>query len=292
VKCAAALSEIANCFKLYSIDNKGYYPPMYCQNPYTLYMPSNPPVTYDPTPNGTYWMYFLARYVSHAKFGGASGTTAADVANSMNSVLWGCPNFVPVLSTIAGEQSVGGVATVYTGYGMNGFPEYTAQWPRAVDSTDLLGDTGPAGTTVDISAVSRLKTTNNWKTFTGPDNVTPGRWYKYKAYTNAADRALVGDCRAYVLEAAKATSASSFIGQVNILTIGSGQFWASNGPISPGESSYDYYRHGKYPPLASATQYSPNGGQIGYNVMFADGHVSKLLSREDGFKAARMRWPG
>ncbi len=293
VKCAAALAEIGNCFKLYSVDNKGYYPPT-CTRPgnvtsYTLYMPSSPPVTYDPgTANGTYWMYFLARYVSHAKFGGMTGTTAADVANSMNSVLWGCPNFVPVQTTLSGEQNVGGIATVYTGYGMNSFPEYTAQYPKPIDATDLLGDTGVGGSTVDPLARNCLLTsTDNWHTIGG------GRWYKYNAYTNAAERALIGDCRAYVLEASKATSTTAFIGQVNIMAIGlSGTFWNGGGAINPGESSYDYYRHGKYPPLATANQYSPIGGQVGYNVMFADGHVAKLLTRDEGFKAARQRFPG
>ena len=129
---------------------------------------------------------------------------------------------------------------------------------------------------------------SDWHTVGG------GRWYKYSAYTSAAERALVADCRAYVLEASGATGPGAFIGQVNILSIGAagGTFWAASTGISPGESSYDVYRHGKYPPMVSANQYSPNGGQIGYNVMFADGHVSKLLTREEGFKAARMRFPG
>ena len=46
------------------------------------------------------------------------------------------------------------------------------------------------------------------------------------------------------------------------------------------------------PPLINANQYSPNGGQIKYNLLYADGHVATLITREDGFKAARMRYPG
>jgi len=291
-KCAAALREIGDVFKLYSMDTKkGYYPPCFCTvspSPYKVFFKTNPPMTFDPSTasgSGTYWMYFLAPYVSHAKFGGATGTTAQDVSNSMNTILWGCPNFVPVQNNVGGEGNVAGIATVYTGYGMNAFPEYTAQHPA---QNALLGDSGTGtGPNADPLARSCLLSSNdNWTNYTG------GRWYTYKAYTSSADRALIGDCRAYVLEASGATGPNSFIGQVNIQAIGTtGQFWA-NGQISEGESSYDYYRHGKYPGMMNSLQYNVNGGKIGYNVLFADGHVSKLITREEGFKAARMRFPG
>ena len=225
---------------------KGYYPASYCVNSpaYTIYFPTIPPMTFTPQAGGgTYWMYFLAPYVSHTKFGSSRRTTAQDVSNSMSSILWGCPNFVPVVNTVGGEGTVNGIATVYTGYGMNAFPEYTAQYPA---SNAMLGDSGP-GTGPNVDPLARnclLTTPDNWHT------IASGKWYTYKDYTNPAEKALVGDCRFYVLEATGVKPAGSFIGQENFLSIGlGGGAWVGGGGPNEGEASYDFYRHGKYPPV-------------------------------------------
>jgi prepilin-type processing-associated H-X9-DG protein len=106
-------------------------------------------------------------------------------------------------------------------------------------------------------------------------------------YTNAAERALVGDCRAYVLEAFAAPSSAAIAGQADLNSPGT-TFWA--GP-SLGETSYDYYRHGKYP-RRIGNVFDTKGGKILFNILYADGHVSGVVTREEGIKAARMRWPG
>jgi len=200
----------------------------------------------------------------------------------MNSVLWGCPNFVPITVAAGDSRSAGGaggVALVYTGYGMNGFPEYTARNPVVgADPLNAIGDT------VDPNAVSSVDCSPayNWS------NITSGRWYKQKAYTSAADRALVGDCRAYVLEAFAVTSDAAIPGQAD-LNSPSSVFWV--GPYA-GETSYDFYRHGTYPRRSTNNQFNASGGKVGYNVLFADGHASTLVQRSDGFRAARLRFPG
>ena len=33
-------------------------------------------------------------------------------------------------------------------------------------------------------------------------------------------------------------------------------------------------------------------GVLAFNVLFADGHVTTLISRAEGHKVARMRYPG
>jgi prepilin-type processing-associated H-X9-DG protein len=278
-KCAASMREIGNAFAMYAMENKGYYPPLRCITNYRLSFSSNPPINYDGPQ--TYWMYFLAKYVSKGKFGKYTGATAQDAAYAMNSVLWGCPAFQPIASAST-TIAVGGVAVVYTGYGMNGFPEYTPTYPPLnADQYNLLGDGLSPG--LDTRAVSAVNCTpaQNWS------NITTGRWYKQKAYTNPAERALIGDCRVYVLEAMSAPGPQGIAAQADL----SGSIFWAGGP-DPGQTSYDFYRHGKYPKRANANTFNKVGGNVAYNVLYADGHVRTLVMREEGFKAARMRWPG
>jgi prepilin-type N-terminal cleavage/methylation domain-containing protein/prepilin-type processing-associated H-X9-DG protein len=297
-KCAAALREIGNAFKMYAIDNNQFYPPMrvayIAANPYKVMFGNE---QYQPV-NGaqTYWMYFLAKYVSKQKFGVSAGMTPEEVSRAINSVLWGCPNFVPV-TTANTTIGVGGIALTYTGYGYNGFPEYSATYPDPATSSDpydALGDSvsykPPDPRAKCVSFITAPTNNGDWSQYYTVAG--SGKWYKMGNYTNAAERALVGDCRAYVLEALKASGPNNFSGQGNI-NILSTTFWTSN-TQSPdtGQSSYDYYRHGKYPPMEFPNAFNSKGGKISYNLLYADGHVENLQSREQGFKAARMRFPG
>jgi prepilin-type N-terminal cleavage/methylation domain-containing protein/prepilin-type processing-associated H-X9-DG protein len=289
-KCAAALREIGNAFQMYAGENKGYYPPMRAicaATTYRITFSSVPPVDFSPTPGvqQDYWMYFLAKYVSKGKFAPGAGATNADIAHAIASVLWGCPNFTPVNVNAGDSRAVGNIAVVYTGYGMNGFPAYTATYPPVPDPADSLA---AIGDTSDANACSGIDSTTNWKT------ITRGTWYKQKAYTSAADRALVGDCRAYVLEAiAPGTGANTFTGQPDVISLGTGGqgFWLGGGAPTNGQSSYDYYRHGRYPSHQNGA-FALTGGKILYNILYADGHVKGAITREEGFKAARMRFPG
>jgi prepilin-type processing-associated H-X9-DG protein len=290
VKCGAALREIGNAFSMYAMENKGYYPPMRCSANYRITFNSVPPVDY--TYSQTYWMYFLAKYVSKGKFArfAAATPTQADIdamAYAMRSVLWGCPNFVPINSTST-VTSVGGIAVVYTGYGMNGFPEYTPSYPKinAAPPLNALGDS--ASPSLDQDAVFTVGFKGSVTAAAGWSKFNAGRWYKQKDYTTPAQRALVADCRAYVLEAFAASSTAAIAGQADLNSPGNG-FWA--GPFE-GETSYDFYRHGQYPKHAAGIQFQATGGKVAFNVLYADGHVSTLVNREEGFKAARMRFPG
>ncbi len=270
-------------FQLYALENKGYYPPMRCNGKYRITYNKN----FDYDGPQTYWMYFLAKYASKAKFGAFTGMTNQEVAYSMQSVLWGCPNFTPIM-VAAGDarNTAGGVATVYTGYGMNGFPEYTATFPKVDDAPPLtaLGDglSYGAGDPKANCHSGVAANVPNWGV------LTAGKWYKQRAYTSAAERALAGDCRAYVLEALAAPNSAAIAPQADLNSPGT-SFWA--GP-SEGETSYDYYRHGKYPKKRGTTTFDTKGGKIGFNILYADGHVKLSVTREEGIKAARMRWPG
>ena len=62
-------------------------------------------------------------------------------------------------------------------------------------------------------------------------------------------------------------------------------------------ASYDFYRHGKYPRLigsgtSAALDGYNGGGKVSFNVLFCDGHATTLLSREDGYRGVRMKFPG
>jgi prepilin-type N-terminal cleavage/methylation domain-containing protein len=127
IKCGAALREVGNVFQMYAMENKGYYPPMRCFSPYRITFNSNPPTDYQL--NQTYWMFFLGKYVAKTKLNKTSATaTQADIealGSAMKSVLWGCPTFVPISTAATDYRVVNGLLVVHTGYGYNGWPEYT-----------------------------------------------------------------------------------------------------------------------------------------------------------------------
>src|SRR5207237_7545451 len=98
--------------------------------------------------------------------------------------------------------------------------------------------------------------------------------------------ALVADCRAYVLEAQGCPNAASIPGQAYLnMSI----FW-NNGVL--GQTGYDFYRHGKAPQLANSQQFNATGGKVAFNILYADGHVKTASTLEEGYMAARMRFPG
>ena len=293
VKCASALRELGNAYQMYAMDNKQFYPPLRINGAgYTITFNSVPPINFTSASNQQlYWMYFLAKYVSKGKFAPYAGAKPEDLAYAMRSVLWGCPNFQPIFTTST-NTGIGGTAVVYTGYGYNGFPEYTPAYPKvnAAPPYNLLGDS--LTTALDTKAVSSIAFVAPKTNASGWANYNFGHWYKQTDYTKPGERALLGDCRAYVLEAMSADSEATIAGQADLNSPGN-VFWTANsGSTDPGQTSYDFYRHGKYPQHVTSNSFSPTGGKVGFNVLFADGHVSTLIQRQDGFKAARMRFPG
>ena len=61
-------------------------------------------------------------------------------------------------------------------------------------------------------------------------------------------------------------------------------------------SCVDIYRHGKYPGLISFNGgpffFDPSAGKVGYNVLYADGHVATATDGREAYRSIRMKFPG
>ena len=126
LKCASNLRQIGICFQLYSIDNKGYWPPARL-SPSSTYTIGSASFN---SANPAYWQNFLSKYVTKAQVGtGITSNNSGDQVQAAKSVLWGCPSFdgfivgITVSATNFGSQT-GDINTIYTGYGMNLDPHY------------------------------------------------------------------------------------------------------------------------------------------------------------------------
>jgi prepilin-type N-terminal cleavage/methylation domain-containing protein/prepilin-type processing-associated H-X9-DG protein len=281
VKCATSLREIGNAFAMYAIDNRGYFPPAKTLATYRLSFGDTDSV------DKQFWTGFLAKYVTKAKMGTASAT-ATEAADAQRTVFWGCPTFEGYVD----PTQAGGVYRVQTGYGMNAFPEYKADYPKPANPPNVLGDFAFSPTN-DVRAVATPNTTNNWATLL--TTAAGGKWYKQKDWTSASRRVLVADAIFWLLEVQAAPLNGVLPGQRVAANNPGTITWYS--PSGNGQTLYDFYRHGKYPGIEKADAnlngyYSTSGGKVGFNVLFADGHVSTLTSREEGYMAARMRYPG
>jgi len=286
VKCETALREIGHAFQMYAIDHKGWYPPAKAGGPpgswgYRLSFSDVDTSTQD----AVYWTGFLARYVTKAALSTGTNTVVSETAaaDARKTVFWGCPSFDGYVS---GE--VGGVYKVQTGYGMNPFPEYSPSNPKPNNPPNVIGDPGFDG--FSPRAVAVVHSNNNWATI-----LNDGTWYKQNAWTRPSQRALVADTIYWLLEVQAAPLNGVIPGQRVVNNNPSSTTWYS--PTSNGQTLYDFYRHGKYPGIEAADanlngHYGTSGGKVAYNVLFADGHVATLNSREDGYRAARLRFPG
>ena len=114
VKCLASLKEIGNAYRMYSINNQGFYPP------------SRHAVTGSTSPGMTSlvsrrWTDMLSPYMTSY---GKDFSTVADIAKlRARSVLWGCPEWAKVVEY--DPNATGVVAdNVYCGYAMNIYITY------------------------------------------------------------------------------------------------------------------------------------------------------------------------
>ena len=262
VKCGAALRQIGDAFKLYSIDNKGKYPVVkWYIRPATA--PPRP-VRSDGVPiTALYWQDFLTKYVTKNT---AINSAALDpnqqgaFALARTSIFWGCPEWGGRPGGFA--TPVDGISAYENGFSYNWWFGYNPKTP--------LGTHPPyKQTAIDDPS----------------ENQIVGTWPSFKDYGPSAERCLVVEANLWLLWLVGTDSSHNVSAQISYNTA------YLIGWTTPGWNNIDRYRHGKYPPIRPDGYYDPTKGRVQYNMLYADGHVATLLSIADGFRAIQMREP-
>lgn len=285
VKCLAALKEIGNAFQMYAIDSKGYYPPAQLRTNtdqnvvYNLYGTDFPADGY-----GAYWFNFLNKYVSKEKIGNedTGGQTVDNVRTK--SLFWGCPTYDPYRDIVTG-----GTNRVQTGYGMNGYPTFDLEWPKASTVTNPL-------TGQQTTVTANLPPTAEWA-WNNSDSQGDFRWMqgaksrygfvKQKTWTKrGAQRAIIADARFWLAESSPVAA--------NVVPVQMPEVNANN--TATNQTSLSIWRHGKMPTATSVVggypQYPSNKGKIAFNILYCDGHVATSADWTEAYRSLRLKYPG
>jgi prepilin-type N-terminal cleavage/methylation domain-containing protein/prepilin-type processing-associated H-X9-DG protein len=266
IKCAAAMREISNATIMYATENKGYAPAGKADATVAYALPDGTSI------RPVYWYQLLTKYVTKTKLGGTTSSASEREQARSRSIFWGCPAWAGYTDT----SFTGNVNYSHTGYGQNGFPEFRPDFPAPGEE---LGETTTAQY---VNAVNIVTFSDKWAT------IKNGTWYKLSAWTRPSERALYGDSIYWFLEARPPYPDGTIPGSQNLRN---GTTW-STGADGTHQTTYDFYRHGKYPDPKGPTQYQPAGGKVSFNVAFADGHVQTFVDRAEGYRVVRQRFPG
>jgi len=285
VKCMSALRQCGNAWRMYADDNRGYACPIRVGGPgestgqgkpYSvdgILYGSGSFIAGVQTDEAAWWMNFLAKYVTKTR-GGAGDMTVTQNQLARATVLWGCPAWEGYPETRQQQINQGSVLEHhYTGYSLNYYPTYSPTNP------------GPGlPYPLDIERLQIILKDN-----VATVDTTVCTWWKITRYTNAASRAIMGDCYAISLESLDPPNNGTFPGQPKLAVTGTGLFGLHPNLING--TTFDVYRHGKYPPLIG-NSYQATGGKVSYNILFCDGHVANSTDRADAYRVIRMRYPG
>lgn len=278
VKCLTQLREIGNAFNMYAIDSKGYYPPSQLRLAPDAEYELDGVKFLQTDPTGVYWFNFLNKYISKTKIGRGTDDQLQRDHAVKSSVFWGCPNWDGYPDTGASA----GTNPVHTGFGMNGYPSYRPDYPKA--------GTGPFGPTA-----ARLPATE-WSWNTNDSTNGDLRWsktvnrtiafVKQKVYTKmGAERLLVADSRFWVADSEAIPTTGVIPSQMPEVN--------ANNQVA-GQTSLSMWRHGKIPGTVPGTPFNliPVRGKIGYNILYCDGHVATVSDPKEAYKSIRMKFPG
>jgi prepilin-type N-terminal cleavage/methylation domain-containing protein len=299
-KCAAHLRQIGQAFQLYAVDFKGAAPPWRAGNTsgtsggaggsYDLYgIKYNMPTDIEGVQarDACFWFDFLGKYLTSSK-GGSGDATAAAQANAHRSVIWGCPAWegYPETSGTSNASIINGGAGLNRQY--VGFAYHYSLW--GVPGTEMVGSKTNLAYpkySCDIRPSDNFATHN----FSTPNGQT-ARWFKLQDYKPASETALAGDSFDWKLEAQCWNGVGLWPQQ---RTLGNAGQTYPGGTRTPG-TTFDYYRHGKYPPLSENTgagvrYFKSVGGKISYDILYADGHVLRSADRADAYKSMYRTFP-
>ncbi|HYO10234.1 MAG TPA: type II secretion system protein [Tepidisphaeraceae bacterium] len=167
-KCSANLKSLGDAYKMYQMDNRGWWPPAWQQ-----YKQVNPPFTPGSGKADKRWFDFVGKYVLGAQIKkqelNYNGTQTPSLEPQIwtepvwhgDNAIWGCPNWDRVGRKADGTVGdvEGGNAIFWPGYLQNKFPFA----PKTTPTTEALtaGDPVPRG------------------------------FYKYTQYTRQSERALL-----------------------------------------------------------------------------------------------------
>jgi prepilin-type N-terminal cleavage/methylation domain-containing protein/prepilin-type processing-associated H-X9-DG protein len=272
IKCAASLKDIGNAMAMYVNDSKGFLPPPVISYQYniegidfsTAFAADVPD---QKVADAARWFNLLGKYVMRSQAHGAAITAEDMQQQFQRTVIWGCPTYSGFIVASDPNSLKGGVNRNYPPYAMNRNPAFTETFPDPSGTPHFPG------------------VPNSLYYFAGVLNPTQGKWYKQIHFTHPSERALLGDARALHLEARRPGSEAAIPGQPLL------QNQANYSPSSANNTLFDMYRHGKYPPVQNTTNFSPVGGKVAFNILYADGHVVTAVNRSEAYRSLRMRFP-
>ena len=285
VKCAASLRQIGNCYRLYSIDSKGWYPPAKLgftgsAGSYELdgFKYNAATATY-----GAFWFNFLSHYAQKKQLGEADTTGAGTVQSRDGSIFFGCPAFDGYQDDKA--LGNGGLNRIQIGYGMNGYPTFTESYPAVGVSAG--GPFGGGGqTTISDLPAAESAIIASW----GDPKQGIGFYRETVWGRMGAKRCLVADGGLWLVESTKVLNTS--------VKYGPNYADANANPDEGGapETRVSLWRHGKLPTPVKynngLAKYDPTKGKVAYNILYADGHVAEISDFHEAFKSLRMKSPG
>ncbi len=159
-------------------------------------------------------------------------------------------------------------------------------WPLYSATVPILGENFPRGSggAVNPTHVSGFDYVNY------PTSFSSRTWYKIEDFRKPAERLLVSDAYWWKAEAKAIDPTNPVIPGQKAIFDGNDY---SSGPAIPGQTTLDFYRHGKYPEVdATGRVFKSSGGKVAYNVLFCDGHAVTMTDRESGYRVIRMKFPG
>ena len=209
-----------------------------------------------------HWRWsLLAKYVTKTKVGTESANGGETQQQMQRSIFWACPAWD---GYITGSVAGGGYNRVQTGYGMNGWPTMRPDYP----TTTILPKVTEGSSAINGTASAKAQAFHKQVV-----------WQR-----NGSQRVVIGDSLFWLIESSKVPDTGVIPGQ-KMLT-NSGSIYASGG------TCIDMYRHGKYPPAGAGGFFQPNGGKVAFNMLYADGHVTTEIHRDQAYRATRLRFPG